>query len=63
MKVAIDEEQLRLMTDALAQTDDLVTLVIKGDGSASLSALLVARSLYDLKRKYGLLKKEKDATK
>jgi len=63
MKVAIDEEQLRLMTDALAQTDDLVTLVIKGDGSASRSALLVARSLYDLKRKYGLLKKEKEGSK
>ncbi len=62
MQVTIDEEQLRLMTETLAQADDLVTLVIKGDGSASKSALLVARSLYDLKRKHGLLK-EKSASK
>lgn len=56
MQVTIDEEQLRLMTEALAQADDLVTLVIRGDGGASRSALLVARSLSDLKRKHGMLK-------
>jgi uncharacterized protein YhfF len=56
MTVPIDEEQLRLMTEALAQADDLVTLVIKGDGKASRSALDLARTLHDLKRKHGLLK-------
>ncbi len=56
MQVTIDEEQLRLMTEALAQADDLVTLVIRGDGGASRAALLVARSLSDLKRKHGMLK-------
>lgn len=56
MTVPIDDEQLRLMTEALAQADDLVTLVIKGDGKASRAALDLARTLHDLKRKHGLLK-------
>lgn len=56
MTVTIDEEQLRLMTEALAQADNLVTLVIKGDGGAHRTALEVARTLHDLKRKHGMLK-------
>lgn len=35
---------------ALAQADTLVTMVIKGDGRASKSALELARTLHDLKR-------------
>lgn len=54
MQVAVDEEKLRLMYEALQQADDLVTMVIKCDGGASRSALLVARTLNDLKRKHGL---------
>jgi hypothetical protein len=58
MTVPVDEEQLRLMTEALAQADDLVTLVIRGDGKASRSALDLARTLHDLKRKHNVPPKQ-----
>lgn len=58
MPVTIDEERFRLMTEALDQADALVTLVIKGDGSAHRTALAVAKTLSDLKRRHG-----KDAAK
>lgn len=57
MMVPVDEEQMRLMTEALAQADDLVTLVISCDCKASRSALDLARTLHDLKRKHNVLSK------
>ena len=53
MEVSVDEEKYRLMVDALAQADDLVTIVIKGDNGTVRQALLVARTLNELKRKHG----------
>lgn len=45
--VPVDEEQLHLMTEALAQADDPVTLVIRGDDGKARSrpALDLARTL------------------
>lgn len=56
MTVPVDEDRLRLMSEALLQADDLVTMVVKGDGKATRSALDLARTLSDLKRKHGPLK-------
>ncbi len=61
MQVSVDEEKYRLMIDALVQADDLVTLVIKGDGGTSRQALLVARTLNDLKRKHGFTSTKSDS--
>ena len=52
MAVTLDDEQFALMTQALDQADGLVTAVIKGDPKVNRSALEVARTLNDLRRKY-----------
>ena len=57
MMVQIDEEKLRLLNEALSQVDELVTLVIQGDGSSTRCALKVARTLDDLKRFNAVAKK------
>ena len=56
MKVTIDEDQLHLMLEALGQADSLVTVVIRGETTALGSAFAVARTLNELKRKFGILK-------
>ena len=57
MKVTIDEDQLHLMLEALGQADSLVTVVIRGETTTLQgSAFAVARTLNELKRKFGILK-------
>lgn len=51
MALQLDEDKLTLVADALAKADELVTLVIKGDGRATRFALDLARVLSDIKRK------------
>lgn len=55
MQVTIDEEKLRLMTEALVQADDLVSSVIRGEATPR-EALSVARTLNELKRNHGFLR-------
>ena len=56
MTESFSEEQLELVTLALRQADELVSRVIRADGTAHHAALELARSLNDLKRKHGMLK-------
>lgn len=46
------------MTEALAQTDDLVMLVISGDDNTSWSALDTTLALRNLKRKNSVQSKQ-----
>lgn len=54
MTIPVDEDRLRLMSEALVQADDLVTMIIKSDGGTTRAALNLARTLSDLKRKHGI---------
>ncbi len=56
MTAQLDEDKVNLVSRVLQQADDLVTMVIKGDGKAVRSALDLARTLSDIRRKYGSLK-------